>query len=91
MSDFNYQQAEVFFCDQFVPFNQANVSIASSSVLYGLSIYTVFNAIWDEENQQLNLFRLEDHYKRLLRSARLLQLDCPYTAEQMKRNVRLGI
>lgn len=72
MSDFNYQQAEVFFGDTFVPFNQANVSIASSSVLYGLSIYTVFNAIWDEENQQLNLFRLEDHYKRLINSAKIM-------------------
>lgn len=72
MSDFNYTQAEVFFGGQFVPFDQANVSIASSSVLYGLSIYTVFNAIWDDEKHQLHLFRLEDHYKRLINSAKIM-------------------
>jgi len=72
MSDFNYQKADVFFCDEFVPFHEANVSIASSSVLYGLSIYTVFNAIWDDKNKCLNLFRLGDHYKRLVNSARIM-------------------
>lgn len=57
-----------------VPFNQANLSIASSTVLYGLCIYTVFPANWDVENSQLWLFRLRDHYERLRRSARILDM-----------------
>ncbi len=91
MSDFNYQEAEVFFCDQFVPFSQANVSISSSSVLYGLSIYTVFNAIWDEDNQQLNLFRLEDHYKRLINSAKIMDFHSfaeTWTYEKFEQTMR---
>lgn len=91
MSDFNYQQAEVFFCDSFVPFNEANVSIASSSVLYGLSIYTVFNAIWDEEQQCLNLFRLEDHYKRLINSAKIMDFHSfteSWTYEKFEQTMR---
>ena len=35
----NYAQAEVYFRDDFIPFSEANASIASSPVLYGLSIY----------------------------------------------------
>src|ERR1700709_1498863 len=70
--EFDYKQAKVFFRDQFVPFDQANISIASSSVLYGLSIYTVFSANWNEQHQKLYAFRLKDHYDRLLKSARIM-------------------
>ncbi len=72
MTPFDYQQAEVYFRDRFVPFNQANLSIASSPVLYGLSIYTVFNTIWNEDEQKLYIFRLKDHFKRLINSAKIL-------------------
>ncbi len=70
---FDYQKADVFFRDDFVPFDQANVSIASSPVLYGLSVYTVFNVSWDGE--RLVIFRLKDHYQRLCNSAQILGFD----------------
>lgn len=66
------QQSEVFFRDEFVPFSEANVSIASSPVLYGLSIYTVFSVSWNETDKKLYIFRLKDHYQRLLNSARIM-------------------
>lgn len=75
MSNFDYQQASVFFRDKMVPFNQANVSIASSPVLYGLSIYTVFAASWDDQTQSLYIFRLKDHYKRLVNSANIMDFN----------------
>ncbi len=72
MDTFNYQSAQVYFRDDFVPFNEANLSIASSPVLYGLSIYTVFSANWNSEEQTLCIFRLEDHYQRLVNSAKIM-------------------
>jgi branched-chain amino acid aminotransferase len=50
----------------FVPFKEANLSIASSSVLYGMSIYTVF-VVTDGKP-----FRLQDHYDRLCNSAKIV-------------------
>lgn len=75
MSKFNYQKSIVYFRDKWVPFTEANVSVASSPVLYGLSVYTVSNAIWNDTNQQLNIFRLKDHYRRLCNSARIMDFD----------------
>ena len=72
MTTFDYQQGQVYFRDQFVPFGQANVSIASSPVLYGLSIYTVFSVNWNEAEQKLYTFRLKEHYQRLINSARIM-------------------
>ncbi len=68
----DYQNTEVYFRDSFVPFAEANVSIASSPVLYGLSLYTVFSANWNAEKQKLYIFRLKDHYDRLVKSAKIM-------------------
>jgi branched-chain amino acid aminotransferase len=72
MSQFDYQQADVYFRDSFVPFGQANLSIASSPVLYGLSIYTVFSVNYNTELKRLYIFRLRDHYDRMINSAKIL-------------------
>lgn len=69
---FDYKTSTVLFRDEFVPFTEANISIASSPVLYGLAVYTVFNVIWNEEGKQLQIFRLADHWKRLCNSARIM-------------------
>lgn len=66
------ENSTAYMRDEFVPFADANVSIASSSVLYGLSIYTVFSANWSDEHQQLYCFRLKEHYTRLVQAARIM-------------------
>jgi len=59
--------------DKIVPLEQANLSIASSAVLYGLSVYTVFPVIVTKAGPAA--FRLEDHFERLLNSAKIIGLD----------------
>lgn len=71
-SPFDYKTSIALFRDEFVPFGEAQVSIASSPVLYGLAVYTVFNVVWDEEINRLHMFRLRDHWKRLCNSARIM-------------------
>lgn len=72
MKGLDYSKSITYFRDQWVPFKDANLSVASSPVLYGLSIYTVFNVIWNSKTNQLNIFRLDQHYKRLCNSARIM-------------------
>lgn len=75
MKKLDFQKSIAYFRDNFVDFSEANLSIASSPVLYGLSVYTVFNAIWNDEKKELNIFRLKDHYKRLCNSARIMDFE----------------
>lgn len=72
---FNLLNSVVFMRDEFVPFNEANVSIASSPVLYGLSVYTVFSVGWNEREGKLYVFRLRDHYDRLVGSAKIMDFN----------------
>ena len=75
MASLKLEDSLVYFRDDFVPFADANVSIASSPMLYGLSIYTVFSVNWNEAQQKLCAFRLDDHYKRLVNSANIMDFN----------------
>lgn len=65
-----YQKA--YFNKKIIDFEQANLSIASSAVLYGLSVYTVFHVSSDGW-----AFRLPEHFKRLQDSAKIIGIDIP--------------
>lgn len=63
-----------FFKDSITQIDDARVSIASSSVMYGLSVYTVF-VVNVTDNGDLVAFRLDDHYRRIVNSARIIGID----------------
>ena len=71
----SYATSTAYLRDAFVPFKDAQVNIASSPFLYGLTIYTVFNLIWNDKTNTLNAFRLKDHYKRLVLSAKVMDFN----------------
>jgi branched-chain amino acid aminotransferase len=66
--------AKAFFGDKIVDSSSANLSVMSSAVLYGLSIYTVFPVFVGKKNK-LVAFRLQDHYSRLCDSAKIIGID----------------
>lgn len=66
-----YDQA--YFKDKIIPITDAKLSIASSAVLYGLSVYTVFPVSITKAGAMA--FRLPDHYRRLVNSARIIGID----------------
>lgn len=70
---FQTQTQQVFFGDHLIPYDQATVHIASSAVLYGLSVYTVFALNMTSEG--LAAFRLQEHFQRLIESAHIIGID----------------
>ena len=57
-----------------VPIEEASLSIASSAVLYGLSVYTVF-PVFQTTDGRLAAFRLREHFNRLQESAKIVGID----------------
>lgn len=64
----------VFFEDKIIHSSEANLSVASSAVLYGLSVYTVFPISIAKDGTKY-AFRLKEHYKRLINSAKIIGID----------------
>ena len=67
-----------YFQNQFVPFKDANVSIATHALHYGTGAFGGLRGMPDPEYpNQILLFRLNKHAARLSNSARLLNFDLP--------------
>jgi len=72
-----------FFKGEFVPIEEAKVSVMTHALNYGTGCFEGIRAYWNEEDEQLYLFRIKEHYQRLLHSARILQIKLPYTADEL--------
>ena len=72
-----------FFRGNYVPLREAKVSVMTHALHYGTGVFEGIRGNWNEEQGVVNIFRLREHYERLLRGARLLMLDIPYTVEEL--------
>ncbi|CAN5702877.1 branched-chain amino acid transaminase [soil metagenome] len=82
-----------YFGNGIVPIESANLSIASSAVLYGLSVYTVF-PVCVGPDKKLRAFRLHDHWTRLINSAKIIGIDTfarDWTEEKFQKAVQESI
>ncbi|MBD2006597.1 MULTISPECIES: branched-chain amino acid transaminase [Cyanophyceae] len=67
-----------YFQNKFVPFAEANISIATHALHYGTGAFGGLRGIPDPQNhQQILLFRLDRHCQRLSQSAKFLCYDLP--------------
>ncbi len=72
-----------FFRGDYVPLSQAKVSVMTHALHYGTGVFEGIRGNWNEEQGVVNIFRLREHYERLLRGARLLMLNIPYSVEDL--------
>jgi len=67
-----------YFRNQFVPFAEANLSIATHALHYGTGAFGGLRGIPNPQNSnEILLFRLDRHCRRLSASARFLHFDLP--------------
>ncbi len=72
-----------FFQGKIVPIEEAKVSVMTHAFNYGTGVFGGLRAYWNEEEEQLYIFRPLDHFRRVLNSAKMLLMELPYTAEDM--------
>ncbi len=72
-----------YFEGKFVPFTEAKVSIMTHAFNYGTGVFEGIRAYWNEQEAQLFVVRLRDHYRRLLQSTKVLRMQLGLDAEQM--------
>lgn len=75
----------IWYKGEILNVNDAKINILAPTAQFGLNVFEGIPCYWNGEEKQLYAFRLDDHFARLEKSARLLQIDCPYTREQLKQ------
>lgn len=77
----------IWFKGEIIDVNDAKVNALAPTAQFGLNVFEGIPCYWNDEQKQLYAFRLDDHYNRLQKSARLLQIDCPYSKDELKRSL----
>ena len=72
-----------FFQKKFVPLSEAKIGIMTHALNYGTACFEGIRANWNSEQEQIYLFRSKDHYQRLLKSCHMLNIDIPYTIDEL--------
>ena len=77
----------IWFKGEILNVNDAKINILAPTSQFGLNVFEGIPAYWNSDENQLYVFRLEDHLKRLERSMKLIQIKPPYTMDQIKKAI----
>ncbi|HSD71850.1 MAG TPA: branched-chain amino acid transaminase [Thermoanaerobaculia bacterium] len=72
-----------FFQGRVVPYSEARVGVLTHGLNYGTGVFSGMRGYWNPDEQELYVFRPEDHYRRFLESARMLGMELPWTPRQL--------
>ena len=82
---FDVANRRIWFKGEILNVNDAKVNVLSPTSQFGLNVFEGIPCYWDTDVQQLYAFRLDAHYDRLIRSARLIQIENPYSKVELKK------
>lgn len=77
------QNRFAFFEGKLVPIQDAKISIMTHALNYGTGAFGGIRGYWNEDENELFVFRPYDHFKRILASAKMLMIDLPYTRDDL--------
>ena len=77
------QKLHAFFKGAVVPMDEAKVSVTTHALHYGTAVFEGIRGNWNEEQGKVFIFRMREHYERLIRGCKILLLDIPYTADEL--------
>ena len=72
-----------YFHKQFVPLAEAKLGVMTTAFHYGTGIFEGIRGNWNSKKKQIYLFRLRDHYLRLLNGCRVLKIKLPHSADEL--------
>jgi len=75
--------AYAYFNKQFVPLSEAKIGVMTHCLHYGTGVFEGIRGNWNGEERQLYLFRLSEHYERLLNGCRVLNIDLSHTINEL--------
>lgn len=73
----------VFFKGEFVPYDQAKVSVLTHGLNYGTGCFEGIRGYWNEADQEMYLMKAAPHFERIHQSARILHMSLKYSVDEL--------
>jgi branched-chain amino acid aminotransferase len=77
------QPAHVWYQGGLVPWDEATIHVSEFGWSAVGAVFEGIRAYWNDEQRELFVFRLRDHYERLLRSTKVVRLPLAYDIDQL--------
>jgi len=72
-----------YFKGGFVPLAEAKIGVMTHCLHYGTACFEGIRGNWNAAEEQIYLFRVAEHYQRLLNSCKVLKIDLPYSVDDL--------
>ena len=72
-----------FFRGRIVPYPEAKVGVLTHGLNYGTGVFSGMRGYWNADENELFVFRPEDHYRRFVESGRMLGMELPLNEHQL--------
>ena len=69
------KEAKAFFNGQKVSLKDAKVGIMTHALHYGTAVFEGIRGNWNESKEKMIIFRLKEHFDRLLRGSNILKMN----------------
>jgi len=76
-----------YFKGKIVPYADATVGVMNHSLNYGTAVFGGVRGYWNEQEEELFVFRPKDHFRRFLNSMKMMVMDTGLSEEELIRIV----
>ena len=77
-----------FFRGRVVPYAEVRLGLLTHALNYGTAVFGGLRAYWNDDEEELFVFRPLDHFRRFLDSASLLRMELPHTEADLWDGLR---
>lgn len=72
-----------YFQKRFLPLEEAKLGIMTHALHYGTAIFEGIRGNWNNEQAQTYIFRLREHFERLEKGCRVLNIALPHSIDEL--------
>lgn len=77
------EKTYAYFEGNYVPIEDAKISIMNHSFMYGTAVFEGIRGYWNEKHQEMYLFRLREHFERMVDSMKIMYLQTPHSIDEL--------
>lgn len=72
-----------FFHNKYMPLEEAKITVLTHAMHYGTACFEGIRGNWDDKQSMFYLFRLTEHYDRLINGCKMLKMKTPYSIKEL--------
>jgi len=72
-----------YFHKEFVPLSEAKLGVMTNFFHYGTGVFEGIRGNWNSKKGEIYIFCLKEHYERLHQGCQVLNIDLPYTTQEL--------